>query len=502
MSGVNTTFLGGHATKSGLPEARDRTQIDKIIQEASKGSKFYAFQQRREQRIAEKVAALQIKKTQLSTGYSKAEQETRKWLADAESRRILERTYLHIDMDAFFAAVEVLRRPELATVPMAVGGESMLSTSNYVARTFGVVAAMPGYIARKLCPHLIIIPPDYTAYRAAGAKVHEVLRSYDPNMSSFSLDEASLDITDYLARSSATPEEVTEELRGRVLRASNLTCSAGVGCSRQLAKIGSNVNKPNGQFILPPDPEKILEFLKKQPVKRINGIGKVTAKILEDLLKVVTCADIISQATWIRLLFSEIQSEFLLLSALGMGSAFGDGDGSERKSMSVERTFKKIDALSDMQVVLKKLCKRLAEDLLEEEWAGKTVSIKMKTAAFDTLTRAVTLENPVSTDEEIYKHASKLLSKNKPPDLRLLGVRLSGLTTDAPRYRCLDDFAHEPVERPSCPVCTQSIDAHPDDTLRINEHIDKCLVPQSNLVPQSKKPRRTLDAFFNKSGPL
>lgn len=506
MTNVDSKFLGGYVGKSGVPiEGHDRNKIDEMIKEASKGSKFYEYQQRRERRISERVDSLRIKKAELEKDEDllrRTAEEMDEWLREVEEKRPLDRTYLHIDMDAFFAAVETLKHPEYANIPVAVGGESMLSTANYVARKYGVVSAMPGYIARKLCPELLIVVPDSAAYRKASAEVQLVLREYDLQANCFSLDEASLDITDHLQRLRKTAEETSEELRQKVFERTKLTCSVGVGPSRQLAKICSNINKPNGQFILPLERAAILEFIKRQPVKRINGVGNVMSKVLEDVLEIRKCEDIIKNITWVRLLFSEIQSEFLLLSALGLGGTFGESVYGERKSMSVERTFKRVTLLSDMQDILQKLCVQLAEDLCEEELAGKTVGIKMKTTTFDVITRAVTLEMPISEADDIYKHASKLLSKNRPVDLRLLGVRLAGLVAkeDSPKYRTLDDFAPESsVTRADCPICGNQIDCHPDDTIRINEHIDKCLgSPPSNTTESIKKPRITLDAFIAK----
>lgn len=487
MTDEAAAFLGGCTTKSGVP--LDRNEIDKIILEASKGSKFYEHQQRRELRVSSKVHLLRQKKEQLAKDsllMQKAEVETRAYLSKLESRRNLGSTFVHVDMDAFFAAVETLKKPELATIPMAVGGESMLCTANYEARKFGVVSAMPGYIARKLCPQLVILKPDSESYREAGRQVRQVFQLYDPNFASHSLDEASLDLTTYLlGNPDETADQVVARMRCQVYEKTRLTCSAGIAVNRKLAKLCSNVNKPNGQFTLPADREAICQFMLSQKIKKINGVGKVSAKILVDLLGIETCSDLLANASWIRLLFSESHSEFLLRSCLGIEGLPGDDTNEERKSMSVERTFKTIKSLSEMDQVLRRLCQELADDLEEKGLAGKTVGIKMKTSNFDTLTRAVTLHNHIYREEEIYRHATKILIKHHPADLRLLGVRLSSLTKvqvveSEIRFRSLDDFANlntstESLHRPECPVCGSPIHVHPDDLVRINEHIDQCI---------------------------
>jgi len=157
---------------------------------------------------------------------------------------------MHIDMDMFFAAVEIRDRPELATVPLAVGGESMISTANYVARKFGVRSAMPGFIARKLCPNLVFIGGNYEKYKEVAVVFHGLLREYDPELESMGLDEANLDITDYCEANGLTSDEqkkdLVREIRNRIFEATKLTCSAGIACNKMLAKICTDMNKPDG----------------------------------------------------------------------------------------------------------------------------------------------------------------------------------------------------------------------------------------------------------------
>lgn len=544
---VDAKFLGGHTSKSGVPsEGLDRRRIDEIIVEASRGSKYYAHQREREQCLLAKIDMLRKKKSTLEKDaglLQKTHREMVSWMERAKAGRDLSRLFMHIDMDAFFAAVECLRNPKLGEGPMAVGGDSMLCTANYEARKFGVTSAMPGYIARRLCPQLVVIPPDFEAYREASHRVHAILREYDANLTSYSLDEASLDVTDYFRErgqkdATLTVPDLLEEIRRRVQEATLLTCSIGAAPNRQLAKLCSNINKPNGQFYLEPKADSIMAFVCKQPARRISGVGKVMTRILSDLLGISTCKDIIEQAVWIRLLFSHTQSAFLLRSALGLGQAFGESSASThdtRKSISTERTFKAITCLEDMQQVLRDLCEQLAIDIKQQQQrqspehslllGGRTVGIKMKTSAFEVYTRAVTLERPISDAGNIYQQATMLLVKNKPSDLRLLGVRLSGLvyegesTNDADmvtsdredvKYRPLDQFIIPPkgtLKKPECPICGAPIEAHPDDTLRINEHLDRCLEgehrpPPKGPIPTKKakkgttSPSANLDIFF------
>jgi DNA polymerase kappa len=230
---MDQSFLSGNNTKAGLPEL-SRERIDQIILEASKNSKYYHHQQRRQQQVSERAqhlrqrhfspADLDQSKVEINSFINSLQEATAK-----QGPRV----FVHVDMDAFFAAVEQLHRPELATVPMAVGGESMLCTANYEARKFGVSAAMPGFIARKLCPSIQIVPVNFGRYKEASERVHAVFRLYDPGFCSFSLDEASLDFTTHFQKSQTSVEEVVLEMRERVRSSTGLTCSAGIGPTRQ-----------------------------------------------------------------------------------------------------------------------------------------------------------------------------------------------------------------------------------------------------------------------------
>lgn len=176
--------------KAGM-EGLDKKKINKIIHDASKGSKYYENEKRKEQRVKERIDQM---KKELSK-FTDADKE-RALVASSRIVAELRETYdfsrilVHIDMDAFYAAVEMRENPKLKDVPMAVGGNSMLCTSNYLARKFGVRAAMPGFIAKKLCPELVIVPSHFDKYRSVSAQIREIFKEYDPNFSPMSLDEA------------------------------------------------------------------------------------------------------------------------------------------------------------------------------------------------------------------------------------------------------------------------------------------------------------------------
>lgn len=199
--------MGLNDNKAGM-EGLDKEKINKIIMEATKGSKFYDNELKKDQQVNQRIEKILHQKSLLTDSQIKnAQIQVDKLALELERSRDLSRVIVHVDMDAFYAAVEMRDNPELKDKPMAVGSMSMLSTSNYLARRFGVRAAMPGFIAKKLCPNLHIVPLNFDKYRAVSKEVREIFSEYDPNFLPLSLDEAYLDITDHLEERLTWPEE-------------------------------------------------------------------------------------------------------------------------------------------------------------------------------------------------------------------------------------------------------------------------------------------------------
>ena len=190
------------------------------------------------------------------------------------------RKFIHIDMDCFYAAVEMRDNPALANVPMAIGGRSnrgVLATSNYLAREFGVRSAMSNYQAKKLCPHLRIVPGRMWLYKEISLQIRAIFAKYTSLIEPLSLDEAYLDVTDCTQyQGSAT--RIAQQIRHEIYQETGLTASAGVAPIKFLAKIASDENKPNGQCVI--TPEKVNEFIDTLPLKKIPGVGKVTIQKL------------------------------------------------------------------------------------------------------------------------------------------------------------------------------------------------------------------------------
>uniref|UniRef100_A0A2I3M636 DNA polymerase kappa n=1 Tax=Papio anubis TaxID=9555 RepID=A0A2I3M636_PAPAN len=199
--------MGLNDNKAGM-EGLDKEKINKIIMEATKGSRFYGNELKKEKQVNQRIENMMQQKAQItSQQLRKAQLQVDRFAMELEQSRNLSNTIVHIDMDAFYAAVEMRDNPELKDKPVAVGSMSMLSTSNYHARKFGVRAAMPGFIAKRLCPQLIIVPPNFDKYRAVSKEVKEILADYDPNFMAMSLDEAYLNITKHLEERQNWPED-------------------------------------------------------------------------------------------------------------------------------------------------------------------------------------------------------------------------------------------------------------------------------------------------------
>jgi DNA polymerase IV len=250
------------------------------------------------------------------------------------------RKIIHVDMDCFYASVEIKHQPELAGRAIGVGGPAnsrgVLCTANYEARKFGVRSAMPSSQATRLCPHLIILPPNFALYKKESLAVREILSSFSNVIEPLSLDEAYIDVTDspHFAGSATL---IARAIRERIHKELRLTASAGVAPNKFLAKIASDWRKPNGQFVI--RPTDIPSFMPELPVEKIYGVGKVTAQRMHELgLK--TCGDIQKQSPEQLCRWLGSRGEDLARLAFGYDHRPVEPH-SERKSLTVEETFDK-----------------------------------------------------------------------------------------------------------------------------------------------------------------
>lgn len=486
-------FLAGNNNKAGLPEQDRRQHIDQVIYEASKSSKFYQHQQERLKKAAARARILREAVSEYTGAQIQAAGiQVAQYIAAQRADATRDTVHVHVDMDAFFASVEQLHNPALKDVPMAVGCEAMLSTANYEARKWGVSAAMPGFIARKLCPRLVIVPLDYDKYLAASEQVRTVFKQYDASFAAgWSLDEACLDF------SGAGPDEVfrtVERMRAQVHRETGLTCSAGIASNRLLAKMASNVRKPNGQFMVPTDEADMLQWLHSLPVKRISGVGKVTELLLERSFDIRTIRDLHERRALVWLACTRKKAEFLVASAHGLPSAAGGDDDDQdasRKSVSAERTyFPPIECTEDMKHRLSEMCGLLADELAAKAMGCCCVTVKIKHADFTVLTRSSTVHKRLERADDLYSVAVRVLERMAVTSARLIGVRASGLESSRPTV--LDRFVKDDVavdDCVACPVCAKPLSA----TI-VNEHLDRCLAAGARAKADGKR-KGPMDLF-------
>ena len=337
---------------------------------------------------------------------------------------------LHVDMDAFYASVELRDRPELRGKPVIVGGggsRGVVLSATYEARTFGVASAMPMARARRLCPQAVVINPEHGRYSEASAGVMEVFRSVTPLVEPLSLDEAFLDVAG-AARRFGGARLIGEWIRATVEDEQGITCSVGVATTKFIAKLASAHCKPDGLLVVPADG--VVHFLHPLPVAALWGVGDKTEDVLRKL-GLHTVGDL--AATPLKTLQRALgQAVGAHLSALAWGRDQRVVTPTEtEKSIGAEETFP-VD-VDDPQVVrreLLRLSERTAARARVAGLAGRTVSVKIRFADFTTITRSKTLPEATDVGREVYETALGLydalgLERSR---LRLVGVRLEGLT--------------------------------------------------------------------------
>ncbi|KAA6417424.1 MAG: DNA polymerase kappa-like [Trebouxia sp. A1-2] len=424
-SNFETVFTNAKAGMSGV----DKDHIKRVVYEMSKDSPHFKNEQRKQAQTEARIKKLRAKAKAIMPAELAASTKAmdRKMLA-LEATRDLTKVWAHVDMDAFYAAAEELANPSLKTKPMAVGGIGMVCTANYNARKFGIRAAMPGFIARKLCPELVFVKPDFQKYTKASQATRAIFRDFDPDFEAGSLDEAYLDLTAYCEQHGMTGAEVAEQMRYRVRTETQLTCSVGLGPNTMLAKVASDINKPNGQFALPEDPAALKEFVQGLSLRKVPGIGKVCEQTLK-ALGMEVCGDLITNRGLIAALFSPIATDSFLSAGLGLGrtvhgEAAKEGEVS-RKGISCERTFAAISSTADLEAKCAEIAEHLAGDMARENLKGKTLTLKLKSTAFEVRSRAHSLPQHISTASEIEAVALRLLKAELPIEIRLMGMRMS-----------------------------------------------------------------------------
>lgn len=456
--------------KAGLRSA-EKAKTEALIKELSKNSSFYINEERKAQQRQRQVEGLLVKTRQYEASVHSHPDVFRQLQRDvADLEAIFERCrsfdsiYAHMDMDMFFAAVEMKKNPQYAEVPLGIGSMSMLSTTNYVARKYGVQSGMPGFIGMRLCPQLVIVPTDFAACRVESAKFKGVVRDYDPDAQLLGMDEVMMCLNDYLARHHVdattharrfdVAERVIEECRRRIAEATGLTVSAGIAPTPTLAKMASNYNKPNGQFAVRLfSREAVMNYLASIPVRQVPGIGKSRESVLAGL-GIRTLGEVYEQRHRLFYILTRKTYEFLLASSIGIGGMYDsletapsssagatagqtvvamDGASNEddggRKSVGHELTFYKLTNPMALQAIAYKNLRQSHETLAEEGLLCSQVVLKLKRRSFHVKQHSKSL-NVYTDDHEVLRRALDELLLPVVGDFaefRLLGVRLEKL---------------------------------------------------------------------------
>ena len=335
---------------------------------------------------------------------------------------------LHIDMDAFFSAVEERRHPDLIGKPVVVGGEGdprkrgVVSTASYEARKFGIHSAMPLRTAYKLCPEAVFLPVDYEEYSRVSEKVKAILREFSPIMEDVGIDEAFLDISSI----DKPPEEIGRAIKNRIKEETHLTCSIGIAPNKLLAKMASEMQKPDGLTLLTEND--VQSRIWPLPVRKLRGVGPKTEAYLEEL-SIQTIGDLASLSLdKLTEEFGQSYGGYLYEASRGIDESSLVTHW-EPKSISRETTFQRdVDTWQVLAKTLVELTKEVVLNMKEEGYQGRTVTLKIRFNDFKTYTRAKTLSQHTDLEQEIRKAAFDCLSRVEiKKKVRLIGVRVGNL---------------------------------------------------------------------------
>jgi DNA polymerase-4 len=344
------------------------------------------------------------------------------------------RRILHVDMDAFFAAIEERRHPELAGRPLVIGGRGdptergVVSTASYAARKFGIRSGLPLRTAYRLCPEAVFLPVDFAVYSEMSSRIKAVLHEFSPIVEDAGIDEAFLDVS-HLA---APAEEIARAIKQRIRAATGLTCSIGVGPNKLLAKIASDMQKPDGLTVI--EAADLERRVWPLPARKLLGVGPKTEAALK-ALGILTIGDLAAApAALLVAHFGNARGRYLHEAAHGI-------DESplvtvwEPRSISREVTFQQDTGdLALLARTLKSLARDVVAEAREQGCRARTVATKIRFAGFRTVTRQATLPRPTAALATVRRAAEACLERIAPAEkVRLIGIRLSGLERRSPR---------------------------------------------------------------------
>ena len=349
--------------------------------------------------------------------------------ANADIGTVGSRKIIHIDMDAFYASVEQRDNPELRGKPVAVGGSQargVVAAASYEARDFGVHSAMPSVTAKRKCPELIFVKPRFDTYKAISLQIREIFAEYTPTIEPLSLDEAYLDVTDNL-KGVASATQIAAEIRERIRAETGLTASAGVSYNKFLAKLASDHRKPDGLFVITPEMGPV--FVETLPVRKFHGVGPATARRMEQL-GIKTGLDLRAPTlAFLQQHFGKVGS-YYYWAARGVDERPVRADR-VRKSVGAENTFPAdLVAYEEARDALHEITDKVWDYCERSAIRGRTVTLKVKFANFQQITRSRTALTPISSRSELEQLGNALLEPLFPVrrGIRLLGITMSSLT--------------------------------------------------------------------------
>ncbi|MCD4795944.1 MAG: DNA polymerase IV [Candidatus Cloacimonetes bacterium] len=357
-----------------------------------------------------------------------------------------DRKIIHVDMDAFFAAVEIRDNPQYKGKPLIVGGKpnsrGVVSTCSYEARKYGIHSAMPSYQAYKLCPHGIFVKPDFDAIKEASQIVRKIFFEYTDLVEPVSIDEAYLDVTEN-KKNITIATEIANKIKMKIFEETRLTASAGVSYNKFLAKIASEMDKPDGLVVIPPT--KAQEILEKLPIGDFYGIGNVSEKKMI-YLGIRSGKDLKERS------LTELIKHFGKAGTFYYNIVRGKDNRPIithriRKSLGCERTFAKdISDVKEMLDVLEKISQKISSKMKENKFKAKTLTVKIKYANFDLVSRSKTLAEAFDKKDILFHLGRKLLLETLGPEckIRLLGLSVSNLVREGDKIndqQMLDFFS-------------------------------------------------------------
>ena len=348
------------------------------------------------------------------------------------------RKIIHIDMDAFYASVEQRDNPGYRGKPIVVGGSpegrgGVVAAASYEARKFGVRSAMPSKQALQLCPHLIFVYPRFAAYKEVSEKIREIFRRYTDIIEPLSLDEAYLDVTED-KQGIGSAIEIAKQIKQAIKDELHLTASAGISTSKFVAKVASDLRKPDGLAFI--GPTAIEEFMEQLPVEKFYGVGKVTADKMKKM-HIHTGADLkkLTEEDLVR--FFGKAGRFYYRIVRGIDDREVQPER-ETKSVGAEDTFAHdLTTLEEMNIELEKLSVKVSERLKRYELKGKTITVKIKYHDFKVNTRSHTFPDKQIDDAETISNAAKIILSTSDVEgkkVRLLGVSLSNFTDHSEKH--------------------------------------------------------------------